>query len=72
MLKKEELENVVNSQINRMQVLEADLIRTKQDLGEALNTMQELEAEHTEFRGVLEKKMTFKEFSPDCEKLAHN
>eukprot|EP01022_Parablepharisma_sp_SALTPOND_P028935 TRINITY_DN72073_c0_g1_i1.p9 TRINITY_DN72073_c0_g1~~TRINITY_DN72073_c0_g1_i1.p9 ORF type:complete len:200 (-),score=27.48 TRINITY_DN72073_c0_g1_i1:471-1070(-) len=39
--------------------LETDLIRTKQNLAEALNTIHELEAD-----GLLEYKMTFKELSP--------
>ncbi len=45
--------------------LEEDLIRTKQDLAEALNAMREFENEHMEFCGAFEKRMTFKEPSPN-------
>lgn len=45
--------------------LEAELIRTKQDLGEALNTMHTFEVDHMEYCGVLERQMTFTDRSMD-------
>eukprot|EP01022_Parablepharisma_sp_SALTPOND_P012487 TRINITY_DN1605_c0_g1_i1.p2 TRINITY_DN1605_c0_g1~~TRINITY_DN1605_c0_g1_i1.p2 ORF type:complete len:485 (+),score=74.49 TRINITY_DN1605_c0_g1_i1:6681-8135(+) len=58
------LQNTMKSQNERIATLESDLIRTKQDLAEVLNTMHELEVEHPEYRDILEGKMTFKENSP--------
>ncbi len=49
----------------QVQRLEDDLVRTKQDLAEALNAMREFEEEHMEFCGDFEKRMTFKEVSPE-------
>ena len=42
-----ELEERIDKQQKHMQVLEESLLNTKQDLAEALNTIQELEAEQT-------------------------
>ena len=53
--------------VGQIERLEQELLRTKQDLAEALNTMHELESEHAEYCGVLERKMTFKEPSPNKE-----
>lgn len=40
--------------------LEADLIKTKQDLAETLNAMHDFEQEHMEYCGMLDKGVTFK------------
>ena len=59
--KKKECECEIQRNWDTIQRLETDLIRAKQDLAEALNIMREFEAEHTEYCGVFERKMTFKE-----------
>ncbi len=63
-IKKKELDDAVAGQGTRIEILEAELIRAKQDLGEALNTMHDFAAEHPEYTDVMEKKLTFKEVSP--------
>ena len=47
----------------RVEQLEADLIRAKQDLGEALNTMHTFEVDHMEYCGVLERQRSLQHCS---------
>jgi len=63
------LETKIKNNEYRIETLENEVIRTKQDLAESINTMHEFEVEHSEYIGIFEKKMTFKEKSPDNDKI---
>ena len=55
---RKELNEQIILKNKRIELLENDLVSAKLELGEALNTMHEFEAEHMEYCGAFENNKT--------------